>query len=410
VGHVLGASRAFLLRRPGLDLTSPLTHHNPSSNEAARLDMAAPTRGLLFGSVLPTSTRLCLRPRVRQLRACLVATSLRFRLLHLALRLQLLQPIPDCSVALWLLLLLRRLVQLLQPLRVYCLVPTGPFRIHPAFRPRLRQVVQLLANCSVALLPRPNHLPRQPQLLRRSKTCASLGKDCLGNQFEGREYTHVLTSRLSYYGFIQVCVGQEGNRATFDIHQYLIATRSPLFKKATTGEWKEAQERLVKPPDDEPMTFQQYVHLLYPGKLAVVADPITGKNDGAEEMVRLAKLYVLAEKLQDVETKNMVIDAMLLSFRQVRSDGAIYCPGHNIVSLINAGTPSSSPMRVLMADLVAYRGESSWMAKKRAEWPSDFMADLALLLLDNRPWPAATDPTKQGDSSKYREVQGRQGA
>lgn len=101
-------------------------------------------------------------------------------------------------------------------------------------------------------------------------------------------------------------IGEEDDKATFDIHQHSIAFRSAFFKKAITGDWKEAQDRVVKLPEDELTTFQHYVHLLYTGKLGVVPESGPAPYDGGEEKIRLAKLYVLAEKLQDVDTKNLV--------------------------------------------------------------------------------------------------------
>ncbi|KAF2024703.1 hypothetical protein EK21DRAFT_117548 [Setomelanomma holmii] len=59
----------------------------------------------------------------------------------------------------------------------------------------------------------------------------------------------------SYKGFIQVSVSTAAHQQTFDVHESLITTRSPFFKKAMTGNWKEAQERVVKLPDDEPVIF-----------------------------------------------------------------------------------------------------------------------------------------------------------
>jgi hypothetical protein len=49
----------------------------------------------------------------------------------------------------------------------------------------------------------------------------------------------------------------------FTVHQDLISTRSEFFAKALRGDWKEAQERTVVLPDDEPEVFRLYLQFLY---------------------------------------------------------------------------------------------------------------------------------------------------
>lgn len=173
----------------------------------------------------------------------------------------------------------------------------------------------------------------------------------------------------SYRGFIQIVVGEGDTQTSFDVHKYLVTERSPFFKNAMSGDWKEAKDRVVNFPEDDPATLQSDVHLLYTNQLAVIPSPLPVKYDGSEETEALAKLYALAEKLQDVDTKNIVLKAMLLSSLQIRSiTASCVVPGLPTVRIIYAGTPEGSPIRRLLVDIYTYRGRSAWL---KGDSPSD---------------------------------------
>jgi hypothetical protein len=65
--------------------------------------------------------------------------------------------------------------------------------------------------------------------------------------------------------------------------------------------WHKDPTKPVTLPDDNPDVFVLYVNLTYTGRLA------TG---GPGEWLKLVRLYVLAEKLQDNRAKNDTIDPM----------------------------------------------------------------------------------------------------
>jgi hypothetical protein len=242
------------------------------------------------------------------------------------------------------------------------------------------------------------------QTYRGSKGFAQTSPGCpqVSRQPQGMMPVHSLTMTSSYQGFVQVAVGKEQHLQVFDVHEYLITARSPFFRKVMSGNWQEAKDRLVKLPEDDPAIFQLYVHLLYTNMLAVIPNPGLAKDDSMEEVSRLAKLYVLAEKLQDIETKDLVVEAMLLGSREIRKDGQCYAPGPEAVGAIYAGTMPGSPMRRLYVDIYTYRANSIWLSKNSGDWPSEFVHELALELLDKR--KTSADPTKTADLSSYKEL------
>jgi hypothetical protein len=168
---------------------------------------------------------------------------------------------------------------------------------------------------------------------------------------------------------------------------------------------KEAEDRLVRLPEYDPETFKLYIHLLYTGILAVVPDPVPDVYFGSLESVALARLYVLAENMQDTDAKDAVVEATLGASRVPGSNG--YCvPGRESIIIIYAGTLKGSPMRKLLVDFYTFRARSTWIDGD-VHWPNDFMRDLTLSLLDKRPIPM--DTTKTCEASVYMEVKSKEG-
>jgi hypothetical protein len=121
----------------------------------------------------------------------------------------------------------------------------------------------------------------------------------------------------SYRGIIKVNVGKGAKRDSFDVHNALLTARSLFFKSALNGNWVEAIERAVNLPEDDPQTFKTYVHLLYTGDFATESDPNLGIDESHDKLLSLAKLYVLAEKLQDIETKNESLTVLITTAKKL---------------------------------------------------------------------------------------------
>ncbi|KAF2679122.1 hypothetical protein K458DRAFT_259155, partial [Lentithecium fluviatile CBS 122367] len=145
---------------------------------------------------------------------------------------------------------------------------------------------------------------------------------------------------------------------SFWAHKELICSKSDFFAKALNGKWKEADENVVKLPEVEAEIFELYMQLLY------TEDPSNGfiNNDVTAEYIRLFKLCVLCEKLQDRTAKNRVIDAVVELSKKVKVDGNIWLPGASAVSILYEGTTSSSRMRTLLADFLVERGHDHWLS------------------------------------------------
>jgi hypothetical protein len=197
-----------------------------------------------------------------------------------------------------------------------------------------------------------------------------------------------------------VDVGEELQQKSFYVQETLLRQHSLFFKKALSRDWKEKVERIVNLPEDEPTLFAVYVEFLYSGNLAVVPEDLDPIDATHLEQHMLCKLYVLAEKLQDMDTRNRAIQGLLYSAKQVRPGNSSICPGMESIKIIYDGTLPGSMARKLLIDYYTYRGTGSWVIDHKG-WPDDFLIDLATNLMDKRAIP--NDPTRNGNGAEYME-------
>jgi hypothetical protein len=176
-------------------------------------------------------------------------------------------------------------------------------------------------------------------------------------------------------------VGTGDNQQDFDVHESFLTGSSLFFKNALSGDWIEAKTRRVNLPEEEPAVFHDYVHFLYRRTLCVKSD----SNDGIDEQESLLKLYVLAEKLQDMDMKNVVMEAMYNCFCEICT-GENHTPNVECIRIVYEGTPAGSPMRRLLVDFYTYyHGASSF--KVDDDYPYELLHELTINLLTKRTKP-----------------------
>ncbi|KAF2242042.1 hypothetical protein BU26DRAFT_439443 [Trematosphaeria pertusa] len=173
---------------------------------------------------------------------------------------------------------------------------------------------------------------------------------------------------------LKILVGEK--EQVFVIHEGVLTTRSKFFKNAMQKGWKEAEDKIVKLPEDDPTAFELYEQLVYAGHAENGAqaddccDPVT-LQFGTESYV-LCKLYVFAEKLQDSKAKNKIMDTLV---DRIEQDVTIsYFPNPRAIKVVYDGTPSGSLARRLMVDL--YVGRDLTRFFDTPDWHPEFMADL----------------------------------
>jgi len=99
-----------------------------------------------------------------------------------------------------------------------------------------------------------------------------------------------------------------------------------LLSQSSCIRLKEAEERVVKLPENDPSTFPLYLHFVYKRDFPVVANKELEDDCGQEEKHSIAKLYLLAEQLQNTGAKNAALIAFVASIFASRKDKKWHAP------------------------------------------------------------------------------------
>lgn len=165
-------------------------------------------------------------------------------------------------------------------------------------------------------------------------------------------------------------------------HEGILSKHSAFFRAALHKEWIEGQTRRVHLPDDEPELMYAYIQWIYSRKFST---DITRDASGEPRFNKLAKLYVLGEKLLDGDFQDNVANAMILPSR---AEGIHkVSPGEDAIDIIYTSASRSSPARQLLVDMWVAYGCSSWVQRDEGEgWKvhQDFKDDLVEALLRRR--------------------------
>jgi hypothetical protein len=217
---------------------------------------------------------------------------------------------------------------------------------------------------------------------------------------------------------IKIVVGEKDRQ--FVMHKSALTARSQFFKNAMGGRWQEAHDGLVKLPEDDGDAFALYEQLVYTGKVPAFDDSEETERKHSNyghnwvtcvsthckpEWENLCRLYVLAEKLQDVAAKNATTDAMIEKVqRKARIKGArsglTEClPTPRAIDIMYEGTPGFCPGRqVLVHMFVMYEKGGYWVDYSSSGVPKDFLWDLleCMSLVREPPREKSTDSDSDG--------------
>lgn len=153
--------------------------------------------------------------------------------------------------------------------------------------------------------------------------------------------------------YITVNVGDGVGKRAFQVPKALICRRSSYVKSATSDSWTTklgipSRAKEVDLSADEPGTFEVYLQCIMSNIVTVKSledqHPRREQSDGV--FIKLFSVYVLADKLGDAESMNLVIDTI-----------AQYClavhrvPHREAVTYAYENSVETSPLRTLIADV-----------------------------------------------------------
>lgn len=132
-----------------------------------------------------------------------------------------------------------------------------------------------------------------------------------------------MLGRFFFSETVTVLVGAGGSKSSFSVHTSILKQRSSFFEAALSGRW-ESTSRGIELPDDDPAVFDRYLRCLYRNEHHIRLDgkpsstplqncePLEHTPEQNQDMMMLyAKIYILADKLGDCVSTNMLIEALI---------------------------------------------------------------------------------------------------
>lgn len=191
----------------------------------------------------------------------------------------------------------------------------------------------------------------------------------------------IQTYSLNFVEHVDVVVGQD--KQLFTVHKEEICSRSEFFRAACSAKWSKSTETEKGPielPEEDPFVFDMHLHVVYKDRVDVgsLLEPIPGEEDIPEEDwvdSRLVKTYLLADRLCDCQSANLIIDDLIELYAE--NDA---CPYPQVTSIVANNTTQDSPLRQAFIDFLAYESGQSLIKKTCAEEsiPREFICDVLI--------------------------------
>lgn len=164
----------------------------------------------------------------------------------------------------------------------------------------------------------------------------------------------------------------------FSVHESVIVHRSEFVRLSLRGDWKEAKERVISLPLDDPIVFSHYQHYLYSG--CVFTKGLDTGTNRTNEFELLVKMYIFGEKMVDNGFKDVVIDAIIDKISNQ------HCFDTRLTSLVYEGTPPDSPLRRLWMEVYYFAGNVEWLQEKYVGAPisAEFVHAFSLFQMQQR--------------------------
>ena len=153
---------------------------------------------------------------------------------------------------------------------------------------------------------------------------------------------------------VRLVVGEGRSAKSIIVNARLLCTRSAFFNKALSGTWKESQQRRVELPEDHFWAVRIYIEFLRTQDWTATMDlEIVRRRprDFSFEFLALSWVYVFAEKVIDVKTKNATVRQIVEVILETSDDKQFRIPVETTVQAAYSGTPPNSLLRKLLVEL-----------------------------------------------------------
>lgn len=192
--------------------------------------------------------------------------------------------------------------------------------------------------------------------------------------------------RYDFTRTFDVLVGPDRKRIS--VHHDILTQRSGFFQAARKPQWIDGPQVPTDLSDYDPDDFQDYLQLVYTREmLAPDVEVSQWCEDGCHTETftpglvtkvqshysDLVNLYILADKLQDLKSANLIMDR-ILQF----DDDVPKMPRVDLIRRIWTKTPSTSPLRAMVRDLIIYEAQADYFDNaKITDLPKELLLDIA---------------------------------
>ncbi|KAK3642402.1 hypothetical protein LTR56_010755 [Elasticomyces elasticus] len=151
-------------------------------------------------------------------------------------------------------------------------------------------------------------------------------------------------AKLTFSEHIRVLVGP--TKQEFMVHKDVITSRSHFCKAATSERWSASGSQALKLPADDPDVFSGYLRCLYKDFVDI--------EDISKNQEQVINIYVLADKLGDATSKNIITDKYA-----EWSDSAYKIPDVELVNHAFNNTANNSQLRRMFVDFYVHEGSAT---------------------------------------------------
>ncbi|KAL8683128.1 MAG: hypothetical protein Q9224_006711, partial [Gallowayella concinna] len=167
----------------------------------------------------------------------------------------------------------------------------------------------------------------------------------------------------------------EATNHVFHVHKGLLCYHSLVFRAMLEHEWKEKQDGFILMKDEDHDTFGRFIFWLYYGTVVDKDEDLS-----TIPVKKLVDCYFLADRRDVPAMQNHIIDTLV---QKARAADGLFC---FLQRHIWANTPEQSPLRRLMVDMMALRGNLSMIMKDEKDmdaFEKSFLVDLLITKYKN---------------------------
>ena len=155
---------------------------------------------------------------------------------------------------------------------------------------------------------------------------------------------------VHYDDIVSVYVGEA--KTLFQLHQSVLTRHSKLFSAAFNGTFHEATTKCIHLPEVEDLEiFRRYVHWMYSGDIITMGpDEVQSRGFSPKQQERLARLYFLADHLENAYLRNAVMTMLV----DLYNAGAFSLSEIAIATVFEETPENSQPRKFAFDSALAY--------------------------------------------------------